>query len=65
MAENVAIFWQIMTNSSNKFLSSHKYKITILKLMTTSSNVSPAFTKKILKNQDNFVKIEFKVHNLT
>ena len=45
---------------------SHKYKITILKLMTASSNISPAFTeKKSKKNEDNFVKIEFEVHNLT
>ena len=29
--------------------------------MTASSNISPAFTKK---NEDNFVKIEFEVHNL-
>ena len=34
--------------------------------MTASSNISPAFTKKKKKkNQDNFVKIEFEVHNLT
>ena len=66
MAENVAIFWQIVTNSSNSFLSSHEYKITILKVMTASSNISPAFTKKISKNnKDNFVKIEFEVHNVT
>ena len=66
MAENVAIFWQIITNSSNLFLSSHEYKITILKLMTASSNISPASSKKkSKKNKDNFVKIEFEVHNLT
>ena len=66
MAENVAIFWQIITNSSNSFLSSHEYKITILKLMTASSNISPASSKKkSKKNKDNFVKIEFEVHNLT
>ena len=66
MAENVAIFWQIITNSSNQFLSSHEYKITILKLKTASSNISPAFSKKkSKKNKDNFVKIEFEVHNLT
>ena len=66
MAENVAIFWQIITNSSNKFLSSHEYKITILKLMPASSNISPASSKKkSKKNKDNFVKIEFEVHNLT
>ena len=34
--------------------------------MTASSNISPAFTEKnIKKNKDNFVKIEFEVHNLT
>ena len=37
--------------------------MTILKLMTASSNISPAFTKKI--NKDNFVKMEFEVRNLT
>ena len=47
MAENVAIFWQIITNSSNQFLSSHEYKLKILKLMTASSNISPASSKKI------------------
>ena len=32
--------------------------------MTASSNISPAFTKKkSKKNKDNFVKIEFEVHN--
>ena len=61
MSENVAIFWQIITNSSNEFLSSHEYKITILTLMPASSNISPAFSKK---NKDNFVRIEFEVHNL-
>ena len=29
--------------------------------MPASSNISPAFAKK---NKDNFVKIEFEVHNL-
>ena len=34
--------------------------------MTASSNISLAFIEKIsLKNKDNFVKIEFEVHNLT
>ena len=45
MAENVAIFWQIITHSSN---------------------ISPAFAKKkSKKNKDNFVEIEYEVHNLT
>ena len=30
--------------------------------MPASSNISPASSKK---NKDNFVKIEFEVHNLT
>ena len=30
--------------------------------MTASTNISPAFAKK---NKDNFVKIEYEVHNLT
>ena len=47
MAENVAILWQIITNYLNYFLSSHEYKITILKLMPASSNISPASSKKI------------------
>ena len=34
--------------------------------MTASPNISLAFTKKkSKKNKDNFVKIEFEVHNLT
>ena len=34
--------------------------------MTASSNISPAFAKKkSKKNKDNFVKIEYEVHNLT
>ena len=40
--------------------------------MTASLNISPAFTKifskknlKEIKIEDNFVKIEFEVHNLT
>ena len=66
MAENAAIFWQVITNSSNQVLSSHGYKIATLKLMTASSNISPAFTEKFFKiNKDNFVKIEFEVHNWT
>ena len=41
-------------------LSSHEYKITIVKLITASSNIFPAFTKtKSKKNKDNFVEIEF------
>ena len=33
---------------------------------SSTSNISPAFTKKkSKKNKDNFVKIEFEVHNLT
>ena len=31
--------------------------------MTASSNISPVFSRK--KTKDNFVKIEFEVHNLT
>ena len=49
MAENVAIFWQIITNSSNYYLSSHEYKLTILKLMTASSNISLVSSKKNVK----------------
>ena len=49
MAENVANCSQIMINFLNQLLSSHWYKITILKLMTASSKISPAFTKKHLK----------------
>ena len=34
--------------------------------MTAFSNISPAFAKKKSKKiQDNYVKIEFEVHNLT
>ena len=39
--------------------------------MTASTNISPAFEKKkfekknLKKNKDNFVKIEYEVHNLT
>ena len=34
--------------------------------MPASSNISPASSKKkSKKNKDNFVKIEFEVHNLT
>ena len=34
--------------------------------MTACTNISPAFAKKnSKKNKDNFVKIEYEVHNLT
>ena len=46
MTENVAIYWQIISNASNKFLSSHDYEIAILKYTKQSINISPGLVKK-------------------